>query len=162
MVILTSFKKAADNTLAAHTGLHVYSIACHQPRGTNYDELRFLAPIDRHGHDIRLSRIVDLSTPARFEETLSSLRLNLADAFMSRLDEIRHWAETLDDKTTTVLCSWPPYSKAAQKQLAEFGLFTCHSSAVVEVIKLLRPEVKVVMDRDRREHLANLQAACAR
>lgn len=157
MLAFTSFKRVTENSsFCQKMGVHVVSIASHQPRGMNYDEARFLAPIDRHGRDIRMAKEVDLSDPVRYIASLSQLRMLLNDAFMSRLDEIRHWASTLDRSTPTILCSWPPYSNASRRQLAEFGVFACHSSAVSEIVSMLRPDIKIAMDKDRSIKMVNL------
>lgn len=152
MILFTSFEKAAK----VGKGAKVYSIASHQPRGCNYPELRFLAPIDRYGDDIRLSREVNLQDWDTYLMSLTLLRHKLADAFLSRIGEISHWASTLHPSEPVYLCSWPPFSASSRRQIAKYNTFACHSSLVAEVIEQLRPDITVILDPDRRERMIDL------
>ena len=154
MLLLTSFHSASRLYCTPDTT--IYSIANHQPPKCNYPELRFLAPIDRHGNDIRISREACVDSLGNFRESLIQFRQKLSDAYLSRMDEIWHWTKTLSPNKMAVLCSWPPFSSASKKHMKEFGEFTCHSSLVADTVAMFRPDIQILLDEDRLQCMVDL------
>lgn len=132
-VYLTSFVKSVEYNCPK------YSVARRQPKGFNYPELKFLAPISSTGEILRLSTFPN--------DPVANYAIALKEAYKYRWDVIKSWLCSLSEDIA--LCCWCPYSKSTQRQLKEYGVFVCHTGLVGQMIRKWRPDIEVVLDSDR-------------
>ncbi len=73
-------------------------------------------------------------------------RVCTAECFIRYVNRVQHTSSLISD---VALCCWCPYNRAAQRQLADYGSFVCHSWPVETFLKELGIEVKRDKDRER-------------
>jgi hypothetical protein len=134
---MTSFRRAHV------AGAPVYSAAVYQPKGyalpkADWTDIRVPA-----GDWIRPREFLGEPDPLRaYAEALVRL-------YDSRIDAAREWFERVGrEYHACALCCWCPYDRAAQRQLAEFGSFVCHTGPLGWWIEN-RLGVRVWNDTDR-------------
>lgn len=137
-VVLTSFK------MSKKFSGEKFSISRFQPKGFSFPELKFLAAIDKEGRRMALRNYID---------PVAGYAQALRDAFKCRWGAIKKWLDSLTPDVDIVLCCWCPYSDATAEQMKEFGTFACHSGLIGLMIAKHRPDIQIVLDRDREEHL---------
>ena len=118
-----------------------FSVARFQPEGFDYPALEFLSAVDKNGDKLLLG------DPLEFEDRLK-------EGFKARWNEIDEWLKSLSNDRHIALACWCPYSKQSQKQLKEHGSFYCHTGLIGKLIKQHRPEIEIILDDDRENHLA--------
>lgn len=147
-IILTSFKRSS-----MYPGKK-FSVAPYQPRGFNYPELLCLAPIDMHGKGIRSSKFFCNSSKEEadlfdFLDDCSSYRKAVMQSYIDRSEEIRHVLSAFNRNSQIVFASWGPYTANARRQISKTGIFACHSGIIAEILTIMRPDLKVILDVDR-------------
>lgn len=147
MVVFTSFQMSHK-----YHG-DKFSIAMFQPSGFNFPELLFFAPVSEGLTDIRTKDYLKSLNPHDFYDGLEVFENELTRAFGSRMDEIIHFSSSLTNCKNVVLCCWCPYSKSTTAQVKELGVFACHSGLVSKIITRVRPDLEILLDRDRAERL---------
>ncbi len=147
MVVFTSFKKSH-----IYRGEH-FSISMFQPKGFNYPELLFFAPVTDDLADIRTKNYLRSLDPHDFYDGLEVFGDELMRAFGTRFDEIKHFADSLAPDKDVILCCWCPYSKSTKAQVKELGVFACHSGLASKLLSSLRPDIEMRLDLDRSERL---------
>lgn len=75
----------------------------------------------------------------------------LVDLYRSRSEEVDRWIADMESYRHVAACCWCPRTKAASRQLREFGTFVCHMGAVG--LYLAERDVTVAFDRDRRDRM---------
>ena len=124
-----------------------------QPKGFNFPELIFFAPVSEDFADIRTKSYLNSLDPHDFYEGLLVFGGELLSAFGARKVEIGHFAAALIPAENVVLCCWCPHSKSTKAQLKELGVFACHSGLVAKMLAELRPDIEIRLDPDRAERL---------
>jgi hypothetical protein len=137
-VVLTSFKHA--KTFSGDK----FSIARFQPKGFSFAELRFLAATDKDGNKMLLRNYID---------PIPGYEKALREAYKFRWPAIRGWLDNLMPENDIVLCCWCPYSNSTADQIKEFGTFACHGGLIGMMIAKYRPDIEIILDKDRQERL---------
>lgn len=146
-VVLTSFQRSKEIirklSLAGAERIFTYSVARFQPKGFNYEELKFLAANGKNGKLL----LRNFKNPVRdYAEALK-------EGYLSRWNEIKKWLDSLKEEETIILCCWCPHSSQTNKQIDRFGTFCCHTGLIGKMINKHRPDITVVLDDDRDRYL---------
>lgn len=138
MIYLTSFFRVKE----LPDGVRAYSAAVYQPKGHTLEKVAWT--------DIRNDR-GEWTRPRNFlssDRPLAEYRESLYAIYYDRIDEARRWLDSLDGQPAA-LCCWCPFDRAAQRQLREFGSFTCHTAVIGEFLEELGQRVWYDTDRLR-------------
>lgn len=151
-VIFTSFHRS--NRYSGEK----FAICERQPEEFNYPELSFFNPVGADGKPIRSADYFRRPrrgfNPHDFYDLIAMYReAVLAGYCQHNLPEIKNWLMAITPKDDLVLCCWCPHSKAARSQINDLGVMACHSGIVAEVIDMCRPDLTIIMDVDRSNHM---------
>lgn len=142
MILLTSFKRAAENE-DDWPSAYIWSSSVYQP-----DWLPQRPKAE--WMDIRPGRTGKWIRPRLFvdqEEPLNGYFEALLELYESRLPAVERWIEATATYEHTWIACWCPYDKAAKRQLDEWGTFVCHTAAVGYFLE--EQGLSVNLDRDR-------------
>lgn len=138
-VILTSFRES-ENIIPLHPDAQIYSVSRWQPKGYFYPELPFLGAFDEFGDRLHLSGR---------EEPLLTYREDWFSYLDVNREQVEGWLESLDDKIDIILCCWCPHSVSTRLQIKNRLTFACHTGIIGQIINKFRPDIQVIMDKDR-------------
>jgi len=145
MIVLTSFKDSEWITKKLNIDKeNIYSVARWQPKGYSYKKLTFLSATDKEGNKLLLRN---------FENPIQDYADALKEGYKARWKEIKKWLNNLDNNEDIILACWCPHSKQTEKQIEKFGTFCCHTGLIGKMINKHRPDITVVLDRDRDKNL---------
>lgn len=131
MILLTSFMRSR----ALDPKVERLSVAVYQPTGFAYQKLDFFDIRDESGKWTRPRDFIpddhDPSKPS--DAVVGKYRAALYGLYIRRIAEIDKWAKALNHDVA--LCCWCPYDRAAQRQLADYGTFLCHTAGIGLVLR---------------------------
>ena len=61
----------------------------------------------------------------------------------------------LDNNDNDILCCWCPYSNPTRTQIKKYNSFVCHTGLIGKLINKYRPDIDVILDKDRSDKLHN-------
>lgn len=123
---------------------NAYSVARWQPTGYCLKNLPALAAVDKRGQKMLLRHYTD---------PLNGYRNDLREAYAARWRAIKQWLNNLDNKQDIYLCCWCPYSTQTSSQITVHGTFACHTGLIGQMIRRHRPDIDLIMDKDREQWL---------
>ena len=138
MIILTSFKKSKK-----FKG-EKYSVARWQPKGFKYPVLEFLDATDENGSALHFSM---------FDNPLRGYEKSWEKKIKKNWKVIKRWIDDIEEDENIVLCCWCPFTASSQEQIKKFGSFACHTGLIGKLIKEERPEIRIILDNDRKNLL---------
>lgn len=144
-VILTSFYES-DDILIKYPNTLSYSVSRWQPKGFFYPDLSFLGAYDKFGNRLRLKGQ---------ERPLSTYKDNWLSYLDSNRKQVDEWIYSLDNDIDIALCCWCPHSQSTKRQMKVYGTFACHTGIIGQVLNKFRPDIQILMDKDRDEKLVN-------
>lgn len=143
-VYLTSFVeyRRIERDLPEH---EAYSVARWAPDfARQLPVLEPLAANDRNDRPMRLDSYTDPVTGYADE---------LREAYRRRWSRIKPWLDELNPSREIYLLCWCPHSNPTRKQIELHGTFCCHNGLIGKMIRKHRPDIEVMMDKDRQLHL---------
>lgn len=150
-VYLTSFNKSEK------INGKKYSIVKYQPKGFNYEELLFFAPIGPLNDEIRSRDFFgtgkNFPKDDAYTVAIKNYESQIKAGYKARWNEIWFWLMSLRENEDIILCCWCPYSKSSQESIKHTGKFHCHSSLIKKLIVEFRPDITIVEDEDRSNDL---------
>ena len=141
MIILTSFKES-KRILKIVPDIDIFSVSRWQPLKYHYDELDFFGAFDIHGEKLRLKG-----------SSISKYKHKLFMYFVTRRQDINDWLISLDNDRHIMLCCWCPDSTTTRQQIRKYGNFVCHTGLIGKVINRFRPDIDLLLDKDRHKWL---------
>lgn len=85
----------------------------------------------------------------RFDGDVQAYYQGLIALYRSRHEDVTAWVDAHEGEDVTVAC-WCPHTKAAKRQLEQFGTFVCHTLAVARVLQQYGWTVELDEDRTHR------------
>ena len=142
-IILTSFKKSV-NIKRSFPETEMFSVSRWQPTGFHYEVLEFLGAYDINGNKINLKGRRD---------PLNRYKNDLFKYYIQNWPTIQKWLDSIDNSVMISLSCWCPHSISTINQKKDFGTFACHTGLIGKIINKYRPDVEILMDKDRHLNL---------